>query len=91
MHLHVSHLMKVRKVILGQIKFFYIWTHGYNLSNWTSTVDTTVIKSYDSLVKVFWLAKRGWNYKLELGTLDKFSKTDNYLIITKKTLRLAAC
>ena len=34
--------------------------------------------------------KEAENYKLELGTLDKFSKTDNYLIITKKTLRLAA-
>ena len=55
----VSHLLKVRKLVLCQIQLLNIWTGCYDLPVRASACDTTAIKGEDSLLVMLWLVKRG--------------------------------
>ena len=55
----VSHLLKVRKLVLCQIQLLNTWTGCYDLPVRASACDTTAIKGEDSLLIMLWLVKRG--------------------------------
>ena len=46
----VSHLLKVRKLVLCQIQLLNIWTGCYDVPVRASACDTTAIKGEDSLL-----------------------------------------